>query len=137
MKVIKHLSPILLSVLFLSACDNAAEKPTATAAVEAPASSASPAAGWVGKWVGVEGLYLTIAKDEAAGEGNYLLTMQYSLDAGDKGTFKGKATAQGISFTRPDGEQTLRAGDGAATGLKWLAEKKDCLVVQQGEGYCR
>ncbi|MGB9097997.1 hypothetical protein [Erwinia sp.] len=132
----KQLPLILLCVLMLSACDNAAEKP-APAASEAPSASSSPAAGWVGKWVGVEGLSLTISKDEALGEGNYLLTMQYSLDATDKGTFKGKATPQGMTFTRPDGEHTLRAGDGAATGLKWLAEKKDCLVVQPGEGYCR
>ncbi len=30
----------------------------------------------------------------------------------------------------------LRAGDGEATGLKWLADK-DCLIVATGEGYCR
>ncbi|MCF5367479.1 hypothetical protein, partial [Pseudomonas sp. PA-4-8C] len=92
---------------------------------------------WVGKWIGVEGLHLTIAKDDSIGRGHYLLTMQYGLDADDAGTFKGEATDDGIAFTRPDGPQLLRAGDGAATGLKWLADKKDCLVVATGEGYCR
>ena len=53
------------------------------------------------------------------------------------GTFKGEAGEDGITFNRPDGPQVLRAGDGAATGLKWLADKKDCLVVNTGEGYCR
>jgi hypothetical protein len=31
----------------------------------------------------------------------------------------------------------LRATDGAGTGMKWLADKTDCLVVAPGEGFCR
>lgn len=88
---------------------------------------------WVGRWRGVEGLNLVIAKDSAPG--HYMLDMQYSLD--DKGKFTGVATAEGIAFTRPDGEKVLRPTDGDATGLKWLAGKKDCLTVASGEGYCR
>lgn len=91
--------------------------------------------GWVGRWRGVEGLNLVIAKDAAAGPGHYRLTDQYSLD--DKGVFKGEAVGDTIRFTRPDGDQILRATDGAATGLKYLATKKDCLTVKPGEGYCR
>ena len=53
------------------------------------------------------------------------------------GTFKGEANEDGIAFTRPDGPQQLSAGNGEATGLKWLADKKDCLIVDTGEGYCR
>jgi hypothetical protein len=45
---------------------------------------------WIGQWIGVEGLHLTIAKDDSIGRGHYLLTMQYGLDAEDAGTFKGK-----------------------------------------------
>ena len=63
--------------------------------------------------------------------------MRYGLDADQIGTFEGQATAEGISFNRGDGSQLLRAGDGEATGMKWLLEKKDCLVVATGEGYCR
>lgn len=96
-----------------------------------------PTDSWVGKWIGVEGLHLTIAKDDSIGRGHYLLTMQYGLDADAAGTFKGEAAEDGIAFTRPDGPQQLRAGDGAATGLKWLADKKNCLIVATGEGYCR
>ena len=80
---------------------------------------------------------LTVSKDDSIGRGHYLLTMQYGLDADASGTFKGEAGEDGIIFNRPDGPQVLRAGDGAATGLKWLADKKDCLVVNTGEGYCR
>lgn len=89
--------------------------------------------GWIGEWRGVEGTMLTIAQGDAPGR--YRLTMQYTLD--DRGTFDGLATEQGIAFTRPDGDQLLRASDGDATGLKWLAGKRDCLTVKQGEGYCR
>jgi hypothetical protein len=90
---------------------------------------------WVGRWRGVEGLNLVIAKDEAKGAGHYTLTQQYTLD--DKGVFAGHAVGDTIQFTRPDGDQVLRETDGAATGLKWLATKKDCLTVKPGEGYCR
>ncbi|TVU91023.1 hypothetical protein [Vreelandella titanicae] len=92
---------------------------------------------WVGRWTGVEGLFLDISKNEAAGPGHYLLEMQYGLDANQSGTFEGQATAEGISFNREDGPQLLSAGDGEATGMKWLLEKEDCLVVKTGEGYCR
>ncbi len=88
---------------------------------------------WVGRWKGVEGTYLVIAK--GAEPGLYKLEMQYTLD--DKGTFDGKGTRNGISFERPDGKQELKPSDGDATGLKYLAGKKDCLTVMSGEGYCR
>lgn len=37
------------------------------------------------------------------------------------------------------GGETLRltAGDGDATGLRYLFGKQDCLIVAEGEGYCR
>jgi hypothetical protein len=92
---------------------------------------------WVGRWTGVEGLFLDISKDDSAGPGHYLLEMQYGLDADQSGTYEGQATAEGISFSREDGQHLLRAGDGEATGMKWLLEKEDCLIVATGEGYCR
>lgn len=88
---------------------------------------------WVGRWKGVEGTYLVVSKDAAPGK--YRLEMQYTLDS--KGKFDGTATPEGIAFERPDGKQVLRASSGDATGLKWLAGKKDCLKVKDGEGYCR
>ncbi|MES2988255.1 MAG: hypothetical protein V4808_10145 [Pseudomonadota bacterium] len=88
---------------------------------------------WVGRWIGVEGTTLNITK--ASLPDHYKLEMQYTLDS--KGTFDGTGTKEGITFTRPDGKQLLSASDGDATGLKYLAGKKDCLKVKQGEGYCR
>ncbi|HTG37373.1 hypothetical protein [Sphingomonas sp.] len=102
-------------------------------AAGAPANAVARADSWIGRWRGVEGLNLVIEAGDAPGR--YRLDMQYSLD--DKGVFDGIATAEGIMFSRPDGEHVLRAGDGQATGLKWLADKQNCLVVKPGEGYCR
>lgn len=90
---------------------------------------------WVGRWIGVEGLNLTVAK--AAEPGMYLLQMQYGTDADMSGSYEGVGTAEGIAFTRPDGGQVLRAASGDETGLKYLAGKTDCLKVKDGEGYCR
>ncbi|WP_460133812.1 membrane lipoprotein lipid attachment site-containing protein [Pseudomonas sp. S1_E04] len=131
---------VLSALALLTACNQETKeapkpKPASVQATLVPETP--PTDTWIGKWVGVEGLHLTIAKDNVVGRGHYILTMQYGLDAEDSGTFKGAAFEDGIAFTRPDGPQVLRAGDGKATGLKWLADKKDCLVVATGEGYCR
>jgi hypothetical protein len=90
---------------------------------------------WVGRWIGVEGLNLTVSK--GATQGHYSLKMQYGTDAEMSGTFDGVGTAEGISFARPDGDQVLGASTGDETGLKYLAGKTDCLKVKVGEGYCR
>ena len=86
-----------------------------------------------GRWVGVEGMVLTVADGD--GPGTYTLTMQYDLD--HKGVFAGTASGDGIAFTRDGQSLMLRPTDGAATGLKYLADKTDCLTVKSGEGYCR
>ncbi|MFS2111717.1 hypothetical protein ACCC88_18650 [Sphingomonas sp. Sphisp140] len=151
---------ILAPALALAACNTADKAADATANATETAGNAAVAVGgsianaveqgasdlkkevsgkpvdrddWVGRWKGVEGTYLVVAK--GAEPGTYKLEMQYTLD--DKGSFEGKGTREGISFKRPDGAQTLRASDGDATGLKYLAGKKDCLTVHTGEGYCR
>ena len=131
---------VLSALVLLTACNQEskeAPKP-APASVQATLVPATPPTDkWVGKWIGVEGLNLTIAKDDSIGRGHYVLTMKYGLDDDDSGTFKGQASEDGNTFERPDGPQILSAGDGEATGLKWLADKKDCLIVDTGEGYCR
>lgn len=113
-----------------------AENVTAEAEKAEKAAQAPSRDAWVGKWTGVEGLVLTIEKD-TSGPGRYRLINTYSLDEGATGTFAGVANEEGIAFTRPDGAKVLRATDGAATGLKYLDGKKDCLTVGVGEGYCR
>lgn len=106
----------------------------ASDAMITPVTPVDPAQ-WVGRWTGVEGMYLDIQPDPARGNGAFTLEMQYSLD--DMGTFPGDAVGSGIRFTRPDGTFLLTATDGEATGLRYLLDKQDCLTVTTGEGYCR
>jgi hypothetical protein len=69
------------------------------------------------------------------GAGGWVLEMQSDLDT--TATYAGVSTAEGIAFERDGQTLVLREGDGAATGLKWLDGKENCLVVAEGEGYCR
>ena len=85
---------------------------------------------WVGTWQGPEGTSLAIAKQEVG----YEVTVT-NLDG--PRSFHGVAADDVLEFERDGVRETLRAGDGAATGMKWLAGRKDCLVVKAGEGYCR
>lgn len=113
----------------------AATAPDATnATTPEPAATAKLEADYLGKWIGVEGMVLTVAK--AAG-GGVTLDMVWGVDPSDKGIFPGSVTAEGLRFTRNGKDEILVPSDGDATGLKWLAGKKDCLTVKPGEGYCR
>ncbi|KAA0691347.1 hypothetical protein DT594_17375 [Halopseudomonas laoshanensis] len=129
----------LSALLLISGCtDDSHTQETQTPAVTEPSQSDYQTTDqWVGKWIGVEGLVLDISENQAVGPGHYLLEMRYGLDADQSGTFEGQATEQGISFSREGDTYLLRAGNGEDTGMKWLAEKQDCLIVQSGEGYCR
>ncbi|MEG8037821.1 hypothetical protein QP166_00100 [Sphingomonas sp. LR60] len=102
--------------------DNAVE-PAATAALEER---------YLGRWIGVEGMYLNVTRRE---EGGVTLDIQWDLD--HRGTFEGSVTAEGLRFLRNGVAETAVLGNGEQTELKWLAGKKDCLIVKPGEGYCR
>jgi hypothetical protein len=86
--------------------------------------------GWVGSWRGPEGTSLLIEKQEVG----YRLVIT-NLDGPRE--FHGVAAADVIEFERDGATLALHAGNGEATGMKWLAGKQDCLVVARGEGYCR
>jgi len=85
---------------------------------------------WVGKWAGPEGTYLEI---KHVGNG-YSLAIA-NLD-GEK-IFNGVAVRNGIEFERDGKTELIKSGTGDESGMKWLAGKKDCLVITFGEGYCR
>lgn len=97
-----------------------------------PATAPHRFADWAGKWTGVEGMYATITPTDP---GKYKLEMQSDLDT--KGTYDGEDSEHGIKFKRGSEELSLRRGSGDETGLKYLAGKKECLIVKSGEGYCR
>ncbi len=123
--------------------DNSAQATIAPPVVPTPTAGATPTpvasasdtpvdtARYLGRWTGVEGMFLVVAPSPDG----VTLDMQYDLD--HRATFAGTVGADGIAFIRGGIAETLRPGDGAATGLKWLADKRDCLVVRTGEGYCR
>jgi hypothetical protein len=85
---------------------------------------------WIGKWVGPEGTYLVLTKQAA----HYTVEI-HSLDGPN--TYEGVARGDSIDFVRNGKTESLHAGSGKDTGMKWLLDKKRCLVVQAGEGFCR
>ena len=94
--------------------------------------SVLPTDAWVGKWVGVEGLVLDI---QPSGEhGRYVLSVTL-LDGTN--SYEGTADGSVIRFTRNGRPESVRSATGDETGLKWLAGKQNCLMIQQGEGFCR
>jgi hypothetical protein len=85
---------------------------------------------WIGRWNGPEGTYLEISK---SGD-----TYEIQIKDLDKvQTYRGTATGDGISFERNGKAETIRSANGEQTGMKWLLDKKNCLVTRYGEGYCR
>ena len=126
-----------ISCLLVSACNKVEKAPVAdaTEAVTVPEKTVTAiidVADWAGKWVGPEGLYVNITPGTG---GKIALEMQSDLDT--KGSYEGTATADGISFKRGDEMLTLKKATGDQTGLKYLAGKKNCLMVKSGEGFCR
>ncbi|TZG27415.1 hypothetical protein [Sphingomonas montanisoli] len=110
----------------------AAEVQEEAAAADNAAQAVLPTDAWVGKWIGVEGLVLDVQK---AGEpGKYMLGV--TLLDGTK-SYEGTADGEVIRFTRDGRPESVRAATGDETGLKWLAGKQNCLMIQQGEGFCR
>jgi hypothetical protein len=113
----------LVAPFFLSACNDR----TADAA---PTDTAWATDQWLGQWNGPEGTFLRLE----GGNGKYEITIQ-NLDG--PRTFPGSAAGEQIHFERSGVKETIRATDGAETGMKWLSDKAHCLTVRPGEGYCR
>ena len=64
--------------------------------------------------------------------------MDWLKDIGyEKHLYDGEDSEHGITFKRGGQGLSLHRGSGDETGLKYLAGKKECLIVKQGEGYCR
>lgn len=98
--------------------------------IAAPTQAA--ARDYTGRWIGVEGMFLNVTR---TGPNTVALEMQYDLD--HRGRYPATITPDGLRFERDRKTLLLRPSDGNATGLKWLRDKKDCLTVSSGEGYCR
>jgi hypothetical protein len=89
-----------------------------------------PTDAWAGTWNGPEGTTLDIK----GSNGIYQITIR-DLDAARP--FEGSASGDGIAFQRDGVREVITATGGKETGMKWLADKRNCLTVKPGEGYCR
>jgi hypothetical protein len=85
---------------------------------------------WLGKWIGPEGTYLLLSNHGAG----YLVEIN-SLDG--LATYEGTSVGDHIDFQRNGKTESIRAGSGQETGMKWLLDKKNCLIIRTGEGFCR
>ncbi len=85
---------------------------------------------WIGKWNGPEGTYLQISGQQ----GTYEIIIN-NLDG--PRSFQGKSGDNQIIFMRDGVKESIRSTTGKETGMKWLSEKINCLIVRAGEGYCR
>lgn len=96
----------------------------------AEAMTSIDATGYVGKWTGPEATAMTITP-----VGSQYEVVITNLDG--PRTFTGSLEGDGIHITRDATPLVIHKGDGEATGMKWLADKKDCLVVAANEGFCK
>jgi hypothetical protein len=106
-------------------------KPEA-AATQTPVAEAPQTDAWIGKWIGVEGNTLTI--EETGVKGAYAI-VEGTLD-GEK-RYGGKAEGDHIALIDAGASGAIRAGTGDETGLKYLAGKTNCLIIDSGRGFCR
>jgi len=85
---------------------------------------------WLGQWNGPEGTFLRLE----GGKGQYVVTIQ---NLHGPQTYQGSTSGVQIQFDRNGVKETIRATNGAETGMKWLSDKSTCLTIRSGEGYCR
>lgn len=86
---------------------------------------------WPGRWNGPEGTYLDLGFNA---DGNVSVVI---ADLDGPRNFKGRLVDETVQFSRRGKVEIIRAASGHDTGMKWFLDKKDCLVIRPGEGYCR
>jgi hypothetical protein len=128
----------LLMVMLMTGCESHNQPPGPSLAARANSqskSAAAPAASdisnqWLGKWIGPEGTYLVLSKKAD----QYVVEIN-SLDGSS--TYVGTSAGDHIEFQRNGKTESIHAGSGEDTGMKWLLDKKNCLIIKTGEGFCR
>jgi hypothetical protein len=103
-------------------------KPTDSNAAANPPNSVTER--WMGKWIGPEGTYLVLSRSDQ----KYVVEI-HSLDG--SASYDGVAAGDRIEFQRNGKTEFVHAGNGQDTGMKWLMDKQNCLIIQTGEGFCR
>jgi hypothetical protein len=129
----------LLMTGFMAGCEDrnppAGSSSSATSNPPPRSTAAPPAANnvtdqWLGKWIGPEGTYLVLSKNFD----KYIVEI-HSLDG--PATYDGISAGNRIEFQRNGKTESIHAGGGDETGMKWLLGKKNCLIIRTGEGFCR
>jgi hypothetical protein len=130
---------LIVPLLLLGACQNRNQSPATSSSAAStssgnqtttPSSASNLTDLWLGQWNGPEGTYIVFSKD---GD-KYQVKIQ-SLDGA--ATYEGIPVGQHIEFKRDGRIETIHAGSGEETGMKWLLDKKNCLIIKTGEGICR
>src|SRR4051794_3702221 len=103
---------IFTVLVLLDGCRNVPSPSPENKAVQAPTD------GWLGRWSGPEGTFLQISKT-----GDQYVVVIQDLDGPKR--FTGFGDGNRIRFERDAKTEYISAGDGEATGMKWLADKKD------------
>lgn len=128
------IAALLMTTFLLSACDKSSSifsSQNATDTTTLGTIKIRETDKWIGKWIGPEGTFLEIASNT---DHTYQITIQ-NLD--NSRSFKGINIGELIEFERDGHKEIIRASTGAETGMKWLSDKHDCLMIKTGEGYCR
>lgn len=86
----------------------------------------------LGRWWGPEGTMADILPDST---GRQYSVQLYQLDGLE--TYAATPEANKLRIVRQGKAAYLEPTDGAGTGMKWLAEKKRCIRLADGHGYCR
>lgn len=128
----------LLTTVVIAGCeDRNPAGSSSSATINPPAQSTPPPAAannvtdqWLGKWIGPEGTYLVLSKNAD----KYVVEI-HSLDGA--ATYDGISAGDRIEFQRNGKTESIRSGKGDETGMKWLLDKKNCLIIKTGEGFCR
>ncbi len=127
----RSLIAFLVVTVFTAGCSERKADSAPTSADSTTATIAAPVTdAWVGQWTGPEGTFLRIA----GAHGEYEITIQ-NLDGPSR--YQGNAVDGQIQFERNGTKESIHPTNGADTGMKWLAEKSNCLTIRAGEGYCR
>lgn len=53
------------------------------------------------------------------------------------GVFTGTISGKGMKLKRNGRFQTIRHVTGPQTAVPSLADKRDCVIIEAGEGFCR
>lgn len=131
--MIRNSSLMVLILCFVAACSRTAHDPAAgpvEATVPSSTATSDVPSGWLGRWTGPEGTYLEIVESG----GKYKVAIR-NLDG--VRTFDAAVIDGRLTFERDGTKETITAGSGRDTGMKWLQDKTNCLIVRSGEGYCR